>query len=162
MEEIKNFKPDSSSNQWHKSEQELLDDSGFQKLKRVYDYLKIHKFCHVRVIGGDYDGSIAKFTVDEGLEEEELYRQVYSRSKFFNVKYFWQGKLSWKGKRNNPKFTLMDSKCSVLLDYEGEEILRKFNLKEEGKKLLLQEVYDIDGKVLHVGGLRPVLKYALR
>ena len=71
--------------------------------------------------------------------------------KWFNIKYCWHGRLSWKGKRNNPKFTLMDSTCEVLLDYEGEEVLKRFNLKEEGKKLLTQDFYDIDDEKLSVG-----------
>ncbi len=156
MLEIKNFRPESSSSQWHKSEDSLLEDKGFQNLKKIYDHLKLNKHCHVRVIGGDYDGSIAKFTVDEDLESlghrtEELYYPVHNRTKWYNVKYCWQGKLSWKGKRNNPKFILMQSTCEVLLDYEGEEILERFDLKKEGIKLLEQETFDIDGNALEVG-----------
>lgn len=156
MIEIKNFKPASNSSQWHKSEESLLVDEGFQNLKLIYEHLKIHKFCHVRVTGGDYDSSVAKFTIDEEIEglghkTDELYYPVHNRTKWFNVKYCWHGRLSWKGKRNNPKFTLMDSTCEVLLDYEGEEILKRFNLKEEGRKLLSQDSHDINGEKLSVG-----------
>ncbi|CAH9014856.1 conserved hypothetical protein [Vibrio phage 496E54-1] len=157
MVEIKNFELGcSSGSQWHSSEESLLKDEGFQNLRLIYDHLKEYKYCHVRVIGGDYDGSIAKFTIDSELEQmgyqrEELYYPVHNRDKWFNVKYFWNGKLSWKGKRNNPKFILMSSKCEVLLNYEGEEVLKRFDLKKEGAKLLNQEVYDIDGNVLEEG-----------
>ena len=156
MIEIKNFKPSGVSSQWHKSEKALLEDEGFQNLKLIYDYLKVNKFCYVRVLGGDYDASVAKFTIDEELESMgyksgELYYPVHNRDKWFNVKYHWEGRLSWKGKRNNPKFRLMDSTCEVLLDYTGEEIFKRFDLKKEGQKLLSQEVYDIDGNKISKG-----------
>lgn len=156
MIEITNFRPNSNSYQWHKSEAELLADEGFQNLKIIYDHLMENGFCHVRVNGGDYDGSVAKFTIDKELEDlsykgNELYYEVYNRGKWFNVKYCWHGRLSWKGKRNNPKFTLMNSTCDVLLDYEGEEILKRFDLKKEGKKLLEQDVEDVDGNKLSKG-----------
>ena len=156
MIEIKNFKLGSASSQWHDTEEKLLADEGFKNLKLIFEHLKEHKFCHLRIIGGDYDGSIAKFTVDtpsghKSYHEDELYYPVYNGSKWFNVKYCWNGKLSWKGKRNNPKFMLMNSTCEVLLDYEGEEILKRFDLKKEGKKLLEQDIFDIDGQKLSVG-----------
>ncbi|AUR86347.1 hypothetical protein NVP1084O_140 [Vibrio phage 1.084.O._10N.261.49.F5] len=155
MIEITNFKPEGVSSQWHKSESELLSDEGFHNLKLIFEHLNEHKFCHVRVKGGDYDGSIAKFTLDDtpsGYKEEELYYRVNGRScGWFNVKYYWDGKLSWKGKRNNPKFTLMSSKCDVLLNYEGDEVLKRFDLKKEGNKLLEQDVFDIDSQKLSIG-----------
>lgn len=152
MIEIKNFKISGySASHFYGSESKLLEDEGFIKLKQIHDHLLEKGFCHVCVKGGDYDGSIAKFTLDEGSNEEELYWRMHSREVCFGVKYHWQGKLSWKGKRNNPKFTLMYKTCDVLLDYEGEEILKRFDLKKEGKKLLEQDVYDIDDNKLSVG-----------
>lgn len=153
MIEIKNFKLGSVSSQWYGSEESLLKDKGFKNLEIIFNHLREKGHCHVRVIGGDYDGSIAKFTVDYSLEskDDKLYSTAHSHTKWLNVKYYWCGKLSWKGKRNNPKFTLMNSTCEVLLDYEGEEILKRFDLKKEGKKLLEQDIFDIDGQKLSEG-----------
>lgn len=154
MKRIENFKLASNrGTQWHESEESLLNDEGFKKLQVIYEYLKKFKSCHVFIKEGDYKGSIAEFTVDEGIERYgyrrgELYYPVQD---WFNVKYYWEGRLSWKNKRNNPKFTISHDTCDVLLGYEGEEILKRFNLKEEGKKLLSQDVHDIDGMKLSVG-----------
>lgn len=149
MIEIKDFKIGGNScSHFYGSESNLLQDEGFIKLKQIYDYLKENGYCHVRVKGGDYDGSIAKFTLDLN-DNDKLYRfNGYSSQQCYLVKYYWNGRLSWKGKKNNPKYTLMDNTCDVLLDYEGDEILKRFNIKEEGKKLLEQPVHDIDGNVL--------------
>lgn len=156
MVKITNFKPEGTSSQWHKDEDSLLADEGFKNLKKIYEHLKTYKYCHVCVLDGDYKGSIAKFTVDDELENsgyraDELYYPVHNGTKWFNVKYYWDGRLSWKGKRNNPKFTLMDSTCEVILGYEGEEVFKRFNLKVEGEKLLSQDTYDIDGNKLSKG-----------
>lgn len=149
MIEIKDFKINGSScSHFYGSESELLKDEGFLKLKQIYEYLIDKGYCHVRIKGGDYDGSIAKFTVDSN-DNDKLYRfNSYSRQQCYLVKYYWNGRLSWKGKKNNPSFIIMFDKCDVLLDYEGDEILKRFNIKEEGNKLLEQPVHDIDGKVL--------------
>lgn len=156
MIEIKNFGVKSS--QFVGTEEELLADEGFQKLKQIYDHLKEYGECHVRVNGGDYDGSIARFTVDKEEKyqsiDDKLYRRIYNSSKEerYNVKYSWRGKLSWKGKRNNTQFSIKNSTCDVLLNYEGEEVLKRFDLKKEAKKLLENtKVEDIDGNVLQVG-----------
>ncbi|UZV41191.1 hypothetical protein vBVpaMR16F_125 [Vibrio phage vB_VpaM_R16F] len=151
MIEITNFKLSCGSSHWHGSESDLLQDEGFIKLKQVYEYLKENGFCHVRVNGGDYDGSIAKFTLDDDIDRDLYTRNWYSSDKSFMVEYAYHGRLSWVGKRNNPKFTLMNSTCDVLLDYEGEEILKRFDLKKEGKKLLEQDVEDIYGNKLTKG-----------
>lgn len=152
MIEIKDFKINGSScSHFYGSESELLKDEGFLKLKQIYEHLIDKGYCHVRVNGGDYDGSVAKFTVDSN-DNDKLYSfNCYSRQQCLLVRYSWNGRLSWKGKKNNPKFTLMNNTCDVLLDYEGEEILKRFDLKKEGKKLLEQDVYDIDGNVLSKG-----------
>lgn len=154
MKKVINLKLTSSSSQWHGTEKSLLEDKGFQNLKLIFDHLEAKGFCHVQVNGGDYDGSIAKFTLDSDRCSQYNYNNgklYYSLTgKWFNVKYCWSGRLSWKGKRNNPKFTLMDSTCDVLLNYEGEEILKRFDLKKEGKKLLEEKVFDVDGKVLSI------------
>ncbi len=155
MIEISNIKlAEGNGHQWRGTEQGLLEDAGFQNIKEVYDHLEQYGYCHVKVKGGDYDGSIAKFTVD--TEEDSHYtsnhdKLYYRVPKWFNVKYYWSGRLSWKGKRNNPKFTLMNSTCTVLLDYKEDELLQRFNLKAEGKKLLEQEIFDIDGNKLVKG-----------
>lgn len=138
------------SSQWCGSEDSLLRDESFQNLKIIYEHLKDKGFCHVRVKGGDYNGSIAKFTLDED-DMGDLYRIAISYDKFYNLKYAYHGRLSWKGKRNNPKFTLMSTTCDVLLDYEGEELFIRFDLKKKAKKLLEKPVKDIEGNNLSEG-----------
>lgn len=150
MIEIKDFWLSGGSTQITCAESELLKDEGFLKLKQIYDHLKEKGFCHVRVKGGDYEGSIAKFTMND-LNDDKFYWRINCREIRWGVKYAWYGKLSWKRKRNNPQFILMSSNCDVLLDYEGEEILKRFDLKKEGKKLLEQDVEDIDGNKLTKG-----------
>lgn len=119
MIEIKDFKPINVS-QSLCSEETLFCNEDFIKLKQINDYLSEKGFCHVRVKGGDYDGSIAKFTPDVN---GSLYKRVNNRNIRWNVKHYWDGRLSWKGKRNNPKFDVMYTTCDVLLDYEGDEVL---------------------------------------
>lgn len=151
MIEIKDFRLSSKGSQITCSEDELLRDEGFIKLKQIEDHLNEKGFCHVKVNGGDYDGSIAKFTLDSNTKSNRFYWRVYCNEVRWGVKYYWDGRLSWKGKKNNPMFTLMNSTCDVLLNYEGEEVLKRFDLKKEGKKLLEQPVHDIDGKLLSKG-----------
>ena len=138
--------------QFSGTEQELLEEKEFINLKKIYDYINCHGKCHVRIKGGDYDGSIALFTADDDKFDRGVYVRMMSREERYNLHYHWFGKLSWKGKRNNPKFTLMDSTCDVLLDYEGDTVLKRFNLKEESKKLLNEaKLEDIDGNILSKG-----------
>lgn len=132
-------------------EEELLKDEGLIKLKQVYDHLMAEGYCHVRVKGGDYDGSIAKFTLDTEEKYEKLYFRSWGDKLSFIVKRYWLGRLSWKGKRNNPAFTIKPSNCDIILDYEGEEVLKRFDLKKEGKKLLEKDTYDIDFNKLSIG-----------
>lgn len=147
MIEIKDFKPINVS-QSLCSEETLFCNEDFIKLKQINDYLSEKGFCHVRVKGGDYDGSIAKFTPDVN---GSLYKRVNNRNIRWNVKHYWDGRLSWKGKRNNPKFDVMYTTCDVLLDYEGDEILKRFDIKKESKKLLEKPLHDIDGHVITKG-----------
>jgi len=149
--EIKDFSLTSGSSQFAGSESDLLSDEGFLKIKEIHEHLLRQGWCHVRVKGGDYDGSIAKFTVDNTLTENRLYWRMYCSEPRYGVNCYWCGKLSWKGKRNNPQFTVMNNTCEVLLGYEGDEILHRLNLNKEGKKLLEQPIYDIDNKYLSVG-----------
>lgn len=151
MREVKDF--GTGCSQFRGTEEELLVDEGYLKLKEVHDYLKKNGSCHVRVTGGDYDGSIALFTLNNNSNyEENLYKRIYSRERIYSLKYYWQGRLSWEGKRNNPQFTLMNSTCEVLLDYDGPTSLKRFNLKEEKKKLLQDvKIEDIDGHIIEIG-----------
>ncbi|AGH32187.1 hypothetical protein VPHG_00120 [Vibrio phage 11895-B1] len=150
MIEIKDFRLSSKSSQITCSEEGLFSDEGFIKLKQIQDYLLENGYCHVRVNGGDYDGSIAKFTPDTPIDEK-FYWRINCREVRWGVKYYWWGRLSWKGKRNNPKFTLASSDCDVILDYDGDEILKRIDTKKEKEKLLENPVEDIDGKVLSKG-----------
>lgn len=151
MKTIKDFRVNGTS-QWRGTEEDLIKEDDFQKLEEVYNHLKEHNWCHVYVKEGDYEGSIAKFTLSESLINTPLYRRVLSREEIYNLKCIFQGKLSWKGKRNNPKFSLWYRTCDVILNASPEdEIFKRFDIKKEKEKLLKQEVYDIDGETLSLG-----------
>lgn len=149
MIEIKDFSLESTH--YIGTEEDLLKESEVLKAKQVHDYLTLNGYCYVRVISGDYKGSIAKFTLDSPIGTEKLYRKVPCDEEVFIVKYLWYGKLSWKGKRNNPKFKLSSSSCDVLLGYTGETELIRIDLKKIKKDLLDKEVVDVDGNKLSVG-----------
>ena len=148
---IKDFKLSNGNSQISCSEQDLLKDKGFLKLKMVYEYLETKGYCHVKIKGGDYDGSIAKFTPTSG-DKDKLYSMMYSREGRWTVKYYWDGRLSWKGKRNNPQFTLMDSTCEVFFECNHEdEVFQRVDLKKGASKLLEKAICDVDSKQLSVG-----------
>lgn len=108
--------------------------------------------CYLKVIGGDYDGSLAKFTISDICKNDKFERRG-GRSGI-NVKTYWSGRLSWEGARNNPKFNISSSCCTIVEHEEGETIetdLIRFDLKKEGAKLLEKKVCDIEGNILNVG-----------
>lgn len=150
IKEINNFGIGSS--QYRGTEEDLLKDEGFLAMKETYDHLLEHKWCHVRILEGDYEGSVAKFTLDEGCSLSELYRRIFTREEIYNVVYSFSGKLSWKGKRNNPKFLLTNRSCQVILNGNHTvELFNRFDLKKEKEKLLQNKIYDIDSNELSVG-----------
>lgn len=120
-------------------------------LEKFHNNLVEEGYCYIKVIGGDYNGSIAKFTIDKSCKTDTLLRRLYSRSGGFNVKTYWTGRLSWDGKKNNPKFTITHSSCLILPDYKEETILKRFDLREESKKLLEKDVLDSEDNVLSIG-----------
>lgn len=150
IKEIKSFGVGSS--QYYGKEEDLLKDEGFLAMKNIYEHLLEYRWCHVRVLEGDYDGSVAKFTLDEGCPLKELYRCNYSIEDVYNVVYSFSGKLSWKGKRNNPKFLLINRACEVILNGDHTiEVFERFDIKKEKENLLKHKVYDIDSNELNVG-----------
>lgn len=117
---------------------------------------------YVRVIAGDYAGSIAKFTA-EGVTTEIVKRNFYWDDKIklpsgdvvkrfgYSVTTCWSGRLSWDKKKNNPRFRLSHDSATVLLDYDGETILRKFDYKRESEWVANHEpCNDVDGNPLAV------------
>lgn len=150
MKEITNFGVGRS--QYHGKEEDLLKDEGFLAMKDIYEHLLEYGWCHVRILEGDYEGSVAKFTLDKGCSLKELYRRIYTREEIYNVIYSFSGKLSWKGKRNNPKFQLINRSCEVILNGDHNlEVFARFDLEKEKEKLLQNQVYDIDSNELKVG-----------
>tara|TARA_Y100000310_G_scaffold227068_1_gene229264 strand:+ start:5804 stop:6415 length:612 start_codon:yes stop_codon:yes gene_type:complete len=127
----------------------LLSREEFEKgtpeldiLTQINEDMVTKGYCFVRILSGDYEGSIAKFTPNNlsDFKHTKTYRGSW------NLKSFWYGRLSWSGKRNNPQFILSSESATVLSEYEGDTSLVKFDLKAEGKKLLETcECFDIDG-----------------
>lgn len=144
------------SSQYIGTKPSLLNEEWFKNLTKIYNHITKHGFCHVEILEGDYKGSIAKFTLDSDfkisyLKNELCSRNYYAKEEIYNYHYFWQGRLSWKGKRNNPKFNMQSKYCNVLLNYDGEEILERFDHKKVKAELLKQDVLDIDGRTLEIG-----------
>lgn len=111
---------------------------------RFHDKLKEYGFCFIEVLQGDYKGSIAKFSLTESLNE-------YKISWNGNVKTCWSGRLSWGGRRNNPKFNITSRSCCILPDYEGETHFVKFDLNKKKTELLRDiSVTDIRGNKLNI------------
>lgn len=121
-------------------------------LEKFHMDLVLKGYCYIKVIGGDYDGSIAKFTISSICKESKFeYRGCRSG---VNIKTYWSGRLSWEGKRNNPKFSITHLSCIILEPDEGEVIetnLVRFDLKTEGSKLLEQDIKDVDSNTLCEG-----------
>lgn len=144
----------------HDDESVMKSQQWYINLEKVFNQLKEHGYCYVKVKTGDYKGSIAKFKPivpiqgDHNLafHGDRLYRRGIStgRKQFFHINRLILGRLSWKGRRNNPKFTLAHEHCEVLLGYEGEEIFEKFDPKLAAENMKI-EVFDIDNKPLAEG-----------
>ena len=140
MSDLKEF--GNGSSQYHGKESDLLEEDWYLNLEEILTYLETNKTFHVRILSGDYEGSIAKFTLDDGFVEHLKRKptRLYCRDKVYNYQYYFSGRLSWKGKRNNPKFTVTTNTCDVLLSYEGQEVFNKYDLKKEGELLLKQQL----------------------
>lgn len=132
-------------NRFNGSEECLFLDTDFMNIKAIDDYLNENGICHVKILEGDYKGSIAKFTLESN---HSLYNRAGGG---FNIRPFWYGRISWKGKRNNPKFTISHNSRVVLLDYGGKEVFERVNLKAKKEELLNLQINDIDGKSIAVG-----------
>lgn len=133
------------------TEQELLSDKSFISIREVNQMLLDNGYCYVRVTGGDYDGSIAKFTPDFVTEQSKMYRGTWEKGVYAVVNH-WQGRLSWEGKKNNPQFVLSDRSAVVIKDDNVETLLKRFDLKAESAKLLDNpDIQDISGNTLNVG-----------
>ncbi len=108
--------------------------------------------CYIKVIGGDYDGSLAKFTISDTCKKDKFeYRGGRSG---INIKTYWSGRLSWKGKRNTPKFNITHSSCIIVEPEDGEVVetnLVMYNIKAEAAKLLEEDTCDVEGNILSVG-----------
>lgn len=130
----------------------IQDSTKVQTAELIHNILIQDGYAYVEVLEGDYKGSIAKFTVTEKLTKDFPVHMCYCRDIAYNFKHWWKGKLSWKGKRNNPQFKVSNSSCVILQGYEGDTILKRFDIRKEAKKLLDDtELCDIDGNILKIG-----------
>lgn len=117
-------------------------------INRIHKSLVDNGMCYVKVLSGDYEGSVAMFT-PERLDQWKHHRCYNGR---YNISAAWYGRLSWVGKRNNPQFTLTASSATVLEGYEGNTELKRFDLKKAAKALLDDhKTSDINGNLLYVG-----------
>lgn len=121
-------------------------------LESFHNKLVKDGYCYIKVLGGDYDGSLAKFTISDICKNAKFeYRGCRSG---INLKTYWTGRLSWKGKRNIPKFTITHSSCIIVEPEAGEVIktnLVMYNIKAEAAKLLEKDIRDVEGNTLQVG-----------
>lgn len=131
---------------------DLLIDPDFMKLARLYNHLEDKGYCYIKLSEGDYAGSVAKFTVDRDFfKGRKLYSQNWGDNYYHFTSYF-SGRLSWKGKRNNPKFLLRSGTVEeVYLCSNMETVFKKLDFTKIKKELLEQGVYDIDGEELSLG-----------
>lgn len=128
---------------------EINTDQELPVLRDINEKLKKDGNLFIKVLEGDYKGSIAMFKPLEGSVKDDVVIRNYGGD--FNISCSWSGRLSWKGKKNNPQFIIAHRSCLILEDYRGETLLKRFNLKEESKKLLQGSVEDIDGNTLAKG-----------
>ncbi len=128
---------------------EIDTDPDLQVLRSINDRIKKDDFLFIKVLKGDYKDSIAIFTPLEDSLKDDVVIRNYGGD--FNISCFWSGRLSWKGKKNNPQFMITPNSCMILEDYKGNTLLKRFNLKEESKKLLQGSVEDMDGNTLAKG-----------
>ncbi len=121
-------------------------------LEAFHDKLVKDGHCYIKIIGGDYDGSLAKFTISDNCKNDRFeYRCCRSG---INLKYYWTGRLSWKGKRNIPKFTITSNSCIIVEPEYGEVVetnLVMYNIKAEAAKLLEKDIRDVEGNILNLG-----------
>ena len=121
--------------------------------KEIDELLHEQGFCYVRVEDGDYKGSVAKFTLEktQGYYADSFVTHIIRGA--VNIRGHWNGRLSWKGKRNNPMHTITGN--TTVLIPEGDEVIEtqlvRFDMNSAKKELLKKDSYDMDGNVLSVG-----------
>lgn len=135
----------------HKNREELGTDEGVLVLEKISTTLKDRGYCYVEVIGGDYNGSVAKFTPDILEKDKEVVTGRYTHGGKVIINYWWGGRLSWDGKKNNPSFTLISGSCLFIENYDGPTVFVRKDFKSIKEDLLKTEVEDIDGNILNVG-----------
>lgn len=78
----------------------------------LYDYISdkvtSDSPIFIKVLGGKYDGSIARLDLDKDLIE--MYKSGI-RPRFCP---YYQGVLRFKGKQNKPRFTILSSNCKIV------------------------------------------------
>ena len=128
---------------------ELDTNKYLSVLRDINTVLKIEGKLTLEILQGDYEGSIATFTPLEGHLKDDVVIRNYSGD--YNISCHWAGRLSWKGKKNNPHFIITPNSCRILPVYKGETILKRFDLKAENKKLLDSTVEDVNDCTLFKG-----------
>jgi hypothetical protein len=140
------------SSTYQGTEEDLLADPYFKNLQLIYQELKEKGYCYVSIPDGDYEGSIAKFTVDVDQIKDKLYWSIDRYNNIYNMTSYFSGRLSWKGRKNNPKFLLTSRKVTaVFLNYDGEEVFRRLDFNKIKKELLEKPLYDMKGDELFIG-----------
>lgn len=135
-----------------RTQEELDNNEDIKLLLELDNHLREHGHCYVYILGGDYKDSIAKFSVDKAWVDKH---QIIPRRSYdggWNINSYWSGRLSWVGKRNNPKFIITPRSAGWLKDYSGETKLVKLDLKKEAASLLENYyVTDIEGNEISIG-----------
>lgn len=121
-------------------------------LRKIHQQLRTEGYCYIKILTGDYKGSIAKFTrSDTCMPSDVVNYRTYSNT-HKNVTCAWWGRLSWLGKRNNPQFHLNGSNCTFLDGYTGHTLLCYRDFKADKEDLLATaELTDVNDKLLTVG-----------
>lgn len=128
---------------------ELDTNKELSVLRTINNMLKEDGKLTLEILEGDYKGSIATFTPLEGFLKEDVVIRNYGGD--YNINCHWTGRLSWKGKKNNPQFIITPDSCKILPEYKGDTLLKRFDLKAESKKLLESTVEDVNDCTLFKG-----------
>lgn len=128
---------------------EIDTNKELDTLRSINNMLKEDEKLTLEILKGDYEGSIATFTPIDGDVKDDVVIRNYSGD--YNINGHWAGRLSWKGKKNNPQFIITHSSCRILPNYKGDTVLKRFDLKAESKKLLESSVEDVNDCTLFKG-----------
>ena len=124
-------------------------------LREIKNKAEMGEDIYIKILSGDYTGSIGKF-IPERMEEnivysDRVYTQGFNYTSGYRLYFNYKGRIKWDGKRNNIE-CYFSHNFEYLTDYKGPTILQKIDKKKEREKLLEStKQYDINGRELKIG-----------